>query len=798
MKKILALLPTVAFLFIVGLPANATERLGYCNFSPAGANGQAYGDVIINSNCVIYESVNGVAAGNLTFQNAAITLNSELVFAPGKQINIGTGTTLYINTGGKITQSFLCVKDADGDGYADLTSLGTDPASGLPLETPITQIGKRSATIGATTCSTGYTKSEDMQNLTLVDTDPTTNSATKYATSDRELLRLGFTINGVTDAAAAVGDINIVDKNLLVCTSGACPTVDFSSTTGNIYTAGKIGIGKTNPASTLDVTGTINATTSVTAPTFSGALSGNATTATTLQTARTIWGQSFNGSANVSGALSGATTGSFSSTVTAPTFSGSLTGHASLDVAKTGDTMSGRLNFGSETTTPYSAGSGLSSGISFNGWEGSSLRTYGIFTELEDVGGNYSKLTLNWHTGIRIGAYYGYGGIRFYNNYAPTGSMVFSVAQGDSNVRVTNDLWVGSAGRWMSNTAAASHTHDYATHISGYGTNVVDFAKRLFRSDGGDPYNVQTYWTGSRWRLRGYYNDTYHAEAEVAYADSAGSAPANGGTSTYSTYLWSTSHPGSYYLYNYWTGSYWYLRSNHGSGVQVAYADNAGYASSAGSAPANGGTSTSFSGGTGTTAVNGDSYVYLWGNLITYQGRSDWGIDISATWGGASSGRVTIGGGNTYNTVLDVYGPAYATSWNAHSDIRDKENIRPIVDPLKKLLLLRGVNFDWTDKIYNNNQYTKKESIGFIAQEFEKVIPELVFTDKEGYKSIAYSNLLGVVVEGIKEQQKELDSHGEKLNELSDKADKQQQTIDSQQKQIEDLKKSIEEMKNNK
>jgi hypothetical protein len=54
----------------------------------------------------------------------------------------------------------------------------------------------------------------------------------------------------------------------------------------------------------------------VTAPEFVGALSGNATTATTLATSRTIWGQSFNGSDNVSGPLSGATTGAFSQSIT--------------------------------------------------------------------------------------------------------------------------------------------------------------------------------------------------------------------------------------------------------------------------------------------------------------------------------------------------------------------------------------------------------------------------------------------------------------------------------------------------
>lgn len=47
---------------------------------------------------------------------------------------------------------------------------------------------------------------------------------------------------------------------------------------------------------------------------------------------------------------------------------------------------------------------------------------------------------------------------------------------------------------------------------------------RLYRNDADSSYNVQTNWTGTRWRLKGYAADTFHAEAEVGYADSAGSA----------------------------------------------------------------------------------------------------------------------------------------------------------------------------------------------------------------------------------------------------------------------------------
>jgi hypothetical protein len=57
-----------------------------------------------------------------------------------------------------------------------------------------------------------------------------------------------------------------------------------------------------------------------------------------------------------------------------------------------------------------------------------------------------------------------------------------------------------------------------------------------------------------------------------------------GGTAAYSTNWWSTSHYGTYYLVNNWDGTYWHLTSNHPNGVRVAYADNAGSASTAGTA----------------------------------------------------------------------------------------------------------------------------------------------------------------------------------------------------------------------
>ncbi|NTW33368.1 MAG: tail fiber domain-containing protein, partial [Bacteroidetes bacterium] len=69
---------------------------------------------------------------------------------------------------------------------------------------------------------------------------------------------------------------------------------------------------------------------------------------------------------------------------------------------------------------------------------------------------------------------------------------------------------------------------------------------------------------------------------------------------------------------------------------------------------------------------------------------------------------------------------------------------------------LQGVTYYWKAKDFPDKNFTDDKQIGLIAQELEKVYPELVVTDKEGYKSVDYSKLTPILVEAIKEQQKEI------------------------------------------
>jgi hypothetical protein len=89
----------------------------------------------------------------------------------------------------------------------------------------------------------------------------------------------------------------------------------------------------------------------------------------------------------------------------------------------------------------------------------------------------------------------------------------------------------------------------------------------------------------------------------------------------------------------------------------------------------------------------------------------------------------------------------------ANSDEKLKENVITIENALEKVLSLRGVEYDRID--------SGDHQIGVIAQEVEKIVPEVVYGDET--KSVAYGNLVGLLIEAIKEQQKEIDELKKKL-----------------------------------
>ena len=236
-----------------------------------------------------------------------------------------------------------------------------------------------------------------------------------------------------------------------------------------------------------------------------------------------------------------------------------------------------------------------------------------------------------------------------------------------------------------------------------------------------------------------------------------------------STLNWyATSHPSDYYLVNNWTGTYWRITSNHPSGVQVAYADTAG------SAPANGGTSSntnSISNALGNTHTWTGAQNNFLGNGNT-GGTNNVGMVIYSLSGNGAQFSFHRSGAYAINMGLDSDNVIRIGGWSAspnrfqmdmsgnltmsgdvtaYSDARVKENIATIENALNKVLALRGVSYNRIDSD------DKKTKIGVIAQETLPIVPEVVNQDNDGMFNVSYGNLAGLFIEAIKEQQKEIE-----------------------------------------
>ncbi len=116
-----------------------------------------------------------------------------------------------------------------------------------------------------------------------------------------------------------------------------------------------------------------------------------------------------------------------------------------------------------------------------------------------------------------------------------------------------------------------------------------------------------------------------------------------------------------------------------------------------------------------------------------------------------NNGNVNIGysGGGSYK--LDVNGNIQCVSLTQTSDARLKRNIQPLHNVLDRVMQLDGVSFDWNQAADPDMNLTSDHQIGLIAQEVEKVFPELVSSPEDGYKSVDYSQMTAVLLQAIKE-----------------------------------------------
>jgi hypothetical protein len=141
-----------------------------------------------------------------------------------------------------------------------------------------------------------------------------------------------------------------------------------------------------------------------------------------------------------------------------------------------------------------------------------------------------------------------------------------------------------------------------------------------------------------------------------------------------------------------------------------------------------------------TITVNGDASG---SGTITNLGNTTITLDVSNI-----SGNLTVSGDLTNNgsftsTSATFSGDVNAANFNSTSDISMKENLSIIESPLEKISQLNGYTFNWKS--------SKKEAIGIVAQEVEKVFPQMVMTGEDGVKRVSYDSLIPALLEAIKE-----------------------------------------------
>lgn len=131
-----------------------------------------------------------------------------------------------------------------------------------------------------------------------------------------------------------------------------------------------------------------------------------------------------------------------------------------------------------------------------------------------------------------------------------------------------------------------------------------------------------------------------------------------------------------------------------------------------------------------------------------------------------SNGNVGVGTSNP-SQKLHVAGNICATGTiGACSDIRYKTNFSPVKNSLASVLSLHGIYYNWKVNEFPDMEFSNNRQLGFSAQEVEKLFPEVVMTDSNGYRSVDYGRLTPVLVEAIKEQQQQIQKLEKEITEM--------------------------------
>lgn len=166
------------------------------------------------------------------------------------------------------------------------------------------------------------------------------------------------------------------------------------------------------------------------------------------------------------------------------------------------------------------------------------------------------------------------------------------------------------------------------------------------------------------------------------------------------------------------------------------------------------------------------------GELLYQQLSTDtWSFGITSKVSGNNQRGFQVKN-SSWARVFEVRGDGtiIAKGQALNSDSIYKEEIRPLESEFEKLKRINAKQY----KLKNEEKREGKEKkvhFGFIAQELEKVYPDMVFTDEDGLKSIFYTELIPVLLEAVKAQQAQIERQNKQLLEIEKRLAKLEQKL---------------------
>ena len=138
--------------------------------------------------------------------------------------------------------------------------------------------------------------------------------------------------------------------------------------------------------------------------------------------------------------------------------------------------------------------------------------------------------------------------------------------------------------------------------------------------------------------------------------------------------------------------------------------------------------------------------------IMTFQGNGRVGIGTLQP----TSGSGCVGGAYSRPVLLDVNGLVNSVGNTLTSDRRFKQDIKPIQNAMDLVRRLQGTTYQFKQAEFKERNFPGGNQYGFIAQDVEKVMPEIASENSDGYYAVNYTMLIPVLTEAIKEKDKEI------------------------------------------